>query len=270
MFSYLKILKKSLVCLLLIPVFLLFPTFSMAQMHTVNKGDTIYKISQWYNVNQFALRYNNNLWTDNINIGQQLNIPERYTVQKWDSLYLISNKFGADVSSVKGINQLNSNTIYPGQVLYIPCKSNNSTNRAWGASVQYNNYTVSRGDVPINMTDFDLLARIITAESDSESYTTQVAVGATILNRVDSSLFPGSIPSVVYQVDQAGKYQFEPVLNGWINNPASESGKRAARDALNGWDPTNGALYFFESWVPNRFLQSRPVSTVMDAFTFAY
>ncbi len=265
-----KIPNRRLICLLFLPIFLLCPTFGIAQVHTVNKGDTIYKISQWYNVNQFALRYNNNLWTDIINIGQQLDIPVQYTVRKWDNLYLVGKKFGADVGGIRGINQLNSDTIYPGQVLYIPYKSHNYTAWAWGASAQDNNYTVSRGDAPISMSNFDLLARIITAESDSESYTTQVAVGATILNRVDSSLFPDSIPSVVYQVDQAGKYQFEPVLNGWINNPASESGKMAARDALNGLDPTNGALYFFESWVPNKFLQSRPVSTVMDAFTFTY
>lgn len=258
------------ICLLLLPILLLFPAFGAAQVHTVNQGDTIYQISQWYNVSQFALRYNNNLWTDTINIGQQLNIPVRYTVRKLDNLYLVSKKFGAGVGGIKGINQLNSDMIYPGQVLYIPYQSNNYTAWAWEASNQYNNYIVSRGDTPISMSDFDLLARIITAESDSESYTTQVAVGATILNRIDSPLFPNTIPGVVYQVDQTGRYQFEPVLNGWINNPASESGKMAARDALNGWDPTNGALYFFESWVPNQFLQSRPVSTVLDAFTFTY
>jgi len=120
------------------------------------------------------------------------------------------------------------------------------------------------------MEDFDLLARIITAEADSASYTTQVAVGAIVLNRVANPLFPNSIRSVVYQVDENGKYQFEPVLNGFINNPASESGKKAAWEALNGVDPTNGALYFFESWVPNRYLQSRPVSIVLDAFTFTF
>lgn len=153
--------------------------------------------------------------------------------------------------------------------MYIPqYKSQNASSS--GSTAQSNNYTVSRGGSNLSRDDFDLLARIITAEADSESYATQVAVGATVLNRVDSSLFPNSIRGVVYQVDQVGKYQFEPVLNGWINNPASESGKKAAQDALNGWDPTNGALYFFESWVPNKFLQSRSVSTVMDAFTFSY
>jgi len=262
--------RRRLILLLVLPILILFPAFGMAQVHNVNKGDTVYKISQLYNVNQFALRYNNNLWADNLNIDQQLNIPVRYTVGKGDNLFLVAKKFGVDVSGIRGMNQLKSNTIYQGQAIYIPLKPNNNTAGAAVNNAPYNNYTVSRGGARISMTDFDLLARIITAEADSESYTTQVAVGATVLNRADSPLFPKSIPGVVYQVDQAGKYQFEPVLNGWINTPASESGKKAARDALNGLDPTNGALYFFESWVPNKFLQSRPVCMVMDAFTFSY
>jgi spore germination cell wall hydrolase CwlJ-like protein len=111
---------------------------------------------------------------------------------------------------------------------------------------------------------------LITAEADSESYLTKVAVGAVVLNRVRSGIFPNSIPGVIYQVDETGSYQFEPVLNGWINRPASEEARRAALDALNGVDPTNGALYFFESWVPNSWLQSRPVSLILDSFTFTY
>jgi len=260
-----------IICFLLLPVLLLlFPAISTAQVHTVSKGDSIYKIRQWYNVDQFAIRHNNNLWSDAINTGQQLNIPVRYTVSKGDTLYLIGKKYGVGVSSIRAINQLKSDLIYPGQALYIPQyrSSPNNSSLSPGASAPSNN--VSRGGASLSREDIDVLARIITAEADSESYTTQVAVGASVLNRVDSALFPNTIRGVVYQVDKGGKYQFEPVLNGWINNPASASGKKAAQDALNGWDPTNGALYFFESWVPNKYLQSRPVSTVMDAFTFSY
>ncbi|MBF7081999.1 LysM peptidoglycan-binding domain-containing protein [Desulfallas sp. Bu1-1] len=254
-----KYIKGKLFFLLLIPALVLvFPAVTMAQVHTVSRGDTIYKISNWYGVDQFALRYTNNLWSDQITPGQKIVIPFKYTVQKGDTLYLIGKKFGVDYSRIRQANRLGSNVIYPGQVLYIP--SNSRT----GGYVP-----VSRGG-GISAYDFDLLARIITAEADSESYETQVAVGAVVLNRVDSPLFPNTIRGVVYQVDETGRYQFEPVLNGWINNPASESGRRAAMDALNGWDPTNGALYFFESWVPNKFLQSRPVSRILDSFTFTW
>ncbi len=249
-----KVTKGKLFCFLLVLGLLAFPGIASAKVHTVSKGETIAKIAGWYGVDVFALRYTNNLWTDMIYPGQKLTIPARYTVQKGDTLYLIGKRFGVDFKRIKATNGLNSDTLYPGQILYIP--------------VQRAGATVSRGG--LSAPEFDLLARIITAEADSESYITQVAVGAVVLNRVKSPLFPNSIHGVVYQIDSGGKYQFEPVLNGWINNPASESGKRAAMDALNGWDPTNGALYFFESWVPNKFLKSRPVSIILDSFTFAY
>lgn len=260
--------RRAIYVLLLPVLLLLFPAICMAQVCTVNKGDTIYGISMLNNVSQFALRYNNNLWTNMIRPGQKLNIPDRYTAQQGDNLETIGNKFGVDVNSIKLINQLKSDIINPGKVLYIPSKSNSITYT--GSKVQNNDYNVSRGDARTGKDDFDLLARLITAEADSESYDTQVAVGATVLNRMDSPQFPDSIKGVIYQVNKNGTYQFEPVLNGHISKPASESAKKAARDALNGVDPTNGALYFFESWVPSKFLQSRPVSRVMDSLTFAY
>lgn len=249
-----KITRGKLICLFLILALLTVPGIAIAQVHTVSKGDTIHKIAGWYKVSQYALRYTNNLWTDTIYPGQKLTIPSKYTVQKGDTLFLIGKKFGLDFNRIKAANNLKSNTIYPGQVLYIPAPRTGTT--------------VSRGS--FSQAEFDALARIITAEADSESYITQVAVGAVVLNRVESPLFPNTIRGVVYQVDSGGKYQFEPVLNGWINRPASETGKRAARDAINGWDPSNGALYFFEHWVTNKFLKSRPVSVKLDAFTFTY
>lgn len=93
---------------------------------------------------------------------------------------------------------------------------------------------VSRSD------DVHLLARTIHSESRGEPYEGQVAVGAVILNRVRSPEFPNTLAGVVYQ-----PCAFEPVKNGAINQEPGESAYRAARDALNGWDPTGGALYFW-------------------------
>ena len=123
--------------------------------------------------------------------------------------------------------------------------------------------------VKLSQEDFDLLARLITAEADGESFLAKVAVGAVVLNRVRSEEFPATVRDVIYQVDN-GRYQFEPVLNGWINRPASAEARRAAELACAGCDPTGGALYFFESWVPNQYLRSRPVAMLIDSFTFAY
>ncbi len=259
---------KLFFCFFFFTALLALPGLALAQTHTVSKGDSIFKIASKYSVSQYALRYTNNIWTDNINPGQKLTIPQKYTVQKGDTLFLIGKKFGVDYNRIKTASGLNTNSLYPGQTLYIPAggtAANTNTNTNTNSN---SNITTSRGS--ISATEFDALARIITAEADSESYTTQVAVGAVVLNRVDSPLFPNTIRGVVYQVDAGGKYQFSPVLNGWINRPATATGKKAAMDALNGWDPSNGALYFWEHWVTNKYLTSRPVATKLGAFTFTY
>ena len=86
----------------------------------------------------------------------------------------------------------------------------------------------------------DLLARIIQAEAGAEPYLGQVAVGAVILNRIQDVKFPKTIASVIYQ-----PHAFESVSNGQINYPPTESARKAARAALGGWDPSGGALFFY-------------------------
>ena len=89
------------------------------------------------------------------------------------------------------------------------------------------------------------------------------------INRVKSNQFPNSIQKVVYEVSD-GHYQFTPVLNGMINKPATEEDKKAALEALNGNDPTKGALYFFDNTITNKWLLSKPVALHSDKMTFAY
>ena len=88
--------------------------------------------------------------------------------------------------------------------------------------------------------DEELLARVIYGEARGEEYIGQVAVGAVILNRVASPLFPNTVSGVVYQ---AGA--FDAVADGQVNLTPNDTAKRAARDALNGWDPTGGCLYYY-------------------------
>lgn len=103
--------------------------------------------------------------------------------------------------------------------------------------------------------DVELLAKVISAEARGESYEGQVAVGAVILNRVAHPSFPDSLSGVVYQ-----KGAFSCVNDSNWYQPTSESSKRAARDALNGWDPTGGAIYYFNPAKTNdAFMHSRPV-----------
>ncbi|MFZ5632780.1 MAG: LysM peptidoglycan-binding domain-containing protein [Bacillota bacterium] len=233
---------------------------ALAATHTVSSGDTLWKLGVRYGITVDKLKEANNLKGNTIYPGQTLFIPEGqqsgYTVRPGDTLYIIAGRYGTTVRELMEANRLTSTVIYPGQKLYIPRQGRPSA-------------AVSRG-TNISTSEFETLARIITAEADDQSYETKVAVGAVVLNRVASPLFPNTIRGVVYQVDSGGRYQFEPVLNGWINRPPSEEAIKAAQDALNGWDPTNGALFFWESWVKSNYLNSRPVAGEIGAFTFTY
>ena len=101
--------------------------------------------------------------------------------------------------------------------------------------------------------DLYLLARTIYAEGRGEPYVGQVAIGAVVLNRVASSAFPNTISGVVYQ-----KHAFTAVSDGQINLTPDETAMRAAQDAVNGWDPTGGAIYYYNpaiatsSWIFTR------------------
>ena len=101
----------------------------------------------------------------------------------------------------------------------------------------------------------DLLARVISAEARGEPYSGQVAVGAVILNRVEHPSFPNTIAGVVYQ---AGA--FTCMVDGQFNEPVAESAVRAARDALNGVDPSGGAIYYFNpATATSSWIWSRPL-----------
>ena len=117
------------------------------------------------------------------------------------------------------------------------------------------NITKTNGANGSSTSDVQLLARAINGEARGESYEGQVAVGAVILNRVKSSKFPNSIAGVIYQPGA-----FTAVSDGQINVPIDKNATvvKAAQDALNGWDPTNGAIYYFNpdtatsSWIWSR------------------
>ncbi|MCL1823892.1 MAG: cell wall hydrolase [Oscillospiraceae bacterium] len=112
--------------------------------------------------------------------------------------------------------------------------------------------------------NIQLLARIISAEARDESYTGQVAVGAVIMNRVQHPSFPDSLAGVIYQSGE-----FTAVHNGQFDKPISQTAYAAARDALAGWDPTGGAIYYFNPRkTSNAFVWSRPVITTIGNHRF--
>ncbi len=122
----------------------------------------------------------------------------------------------------------------------------------------------SSGSTSSNSSDVNLLARLIYGEARGESYTGQVAVGAVVLNRVKSSSFPNTISGVIYQ-----KGAFDAVADGQINLTPNSTAIKAAQDALNGWDPSYGAIYYFNpSTATNKWIWSRPMTVTIGKHRF--
>lgn len=112
--------------------------------------------------------------------------------------------------------------------------------------------------------DVALLARLISAEARGEPYSGQVAVGAVVLNRVEHPSFPNSISGVIYQSGA-----FSCLYDGQFNQPVADSAYKAARDAMNGWDPSGGAIYYFNpSTATSSWIWSRPLITVIGKHRF--
>ncbi len=113
-------------------------------------------------------------------------------------------------------------------------------------------------------TDVTLLARVISAESRGEPYSGQVAVGAVILNRIEHPSFPNTLAGVIYQPGA-----FSCLNDGGINAPIADSAFKAARDAINGSDPSGGAIYYYNpAKSTNKWILSRPVITVIGLHRF--
>jgi len=103
--------------------------------------------------------------------------------------------------------------------------------------------------------NIDILARLIHGEARGEPYEGMVAVGAVVLNRVADSRFPNTIAGVIYQ-----KGAFDVVTDGQINLPPSDTSYKAAQDALNGWDPTYGCIYYYNpATATSKWIWSRPI-----------
>ncbi len=147
-----------------------------------------------------------------------------------------------------------------------------ATYAALGMNDSYNSLQGGSGSRPSNSgssnytsSDLYLLAKCIYAEGRGESYTGQVAIGAVIMNRVRSSSFPNTISGVVYQ-----KGAFTAVTDGQINLEPDQTAYNAARDAMNGWDPTYGCLYYYNPAVAtSSWIFGRKTVTVIGKHVFA-
>jgi N-acetylmuramoyl-L-alanine amidase len=180
----------------------------------------------------------------------------KYTVNKGETLYRIALKYGLSAGQLKAANGLKSDLIYPGQVLLVP-----SSSPAAAAGL-----TASRGARPaISEDDFNWLARAVYGEARGESFTGQVAVAAVILNRVKSGNFPGTVKGVIFE-----NGAFTAVSDGQIYLQPNTSAVLAAREAIQGADPTGGALYY---WNPakatSKWVWTRPIIKKIGNHVFA-
>lgn len=270
--------KRALVFLCLLGN-LLPGAIAYASGYTVVPGDSLYSISQKFHVTVNDIRSANGVKGDLIYPGQVLNIPDGkatsspavpvnaqthqnssfYVVKPGDSLYLIAQKYNTTVEALMAVNNLQSSLIVPGQQLNVPVAAYRPV-----APVTEVSRSARRPEIPFSDADLDLLARLVTAEAGGEPKAAQVGVAAVVVNRVKSSLFPNSIREVIYAPNQ-----FTPVSNGWINRPATAQAVEAAREALYGADPTNGALYFFDTSAKSSFLHSLPVSARYGKMIYA-
>lgn len=124
---------------------------------------------------------------------------------------------------------------------------------------------ISIGSTPAaTNANVNLLARIISAEARGEPYTGQVAVGAVILNRIEHPSFPDTLSGVIYEPGA-----FTAITDGQFNQPVADSAYKAAKDALNGWDPSGGAIYYYNPGkTSNKWIRSRPVITQIGKHLF--
>lgn len=233
-----------------------------AATYKVVQGDSLYNIGRLFNTSTVTIMSTNNLSNSTIYPGQILNVPGPvYTVQSGDTLYSISKKYNVTIDALRKANGEWDDYLYVGQKLNIPGVQASTTSLQPASS--------PKAVISYTASELDLLARLIRSEAENQPYAAKVAIGAVVVNRVKSSLFANTLSEVIYQRIN-GYYQFTPVLNGYINRPATQIDINAALEAIQGNDPTKGALFYFDDSTTNAWLWSKPIALRVDRMVFAY
>lgn len=248
-----KLFKK--IFILTLCFLLLSPTVAVsAASYTIKKNDSLHSLSKLFDTSVSYLRYSNNVDENNLKPGSKLFVPAHvHKVKSGETLKKIADKYKVSVSKIKKANSSKANSIKPGVKLIIPGEK---PNKKTDAVIKYTN------------ADIDLLARLIEAEASGESMRTKIAVGAVVINRVQSKEWAPSISKVINQ--KFGQYyQFTPVKIGTIKNKPSAASKKAAWIAMFGSDPSKGAIYYFDQSSKNTWLWSKPKTAKLDHMIFA-
>ncbi len=276
----------------------IFSASAKAADYTIINNDSLYKIGDLFNSDVDTLKSMNDLNTDIIYPGQIIDVPATaYKVKNGDNLFNIALQNNISLETLRKANNKWDDLILPGEILLIPTsngstktytannpkvennistpttnnssKTSNTTNTNNSSKANNSSKTNNSSKAVISYTEdeLDLLARLITAEATGQPYNAMVSVGSVVVNRVQSNQFPSSIKSVIYEVS-GGYYQFTPVKNGYINKPASSEALKAAKEALTGADPSNGALFFFDDSSTSDWLWSKDITARYDDMIF--
>lgn len=260
--KFMRKIWQKMLTLFFIPVaFLSFcQAGAAAQTYSIAPNDTLFSIAQRYNTTATELaRINGITNPDLVYPGQVLTIPTKiHTVLPGETLWVISQKYGVSLASLISANPaLSPQNIYPGLKVNLPASplaAQTLASRGGGRSY-------SPGEI-------DLFARLVHSEAGSEPYTGQVAVAASVLNRLDNPSYPFTLSGVICQVVN-GCYQYSPVLDGRINLPANQTAYQAVYDALSGWDPSLSALGFYNpAKTSNQWVRQQQVTTVIGNHVF--
>jgi N-acetylmuramoyl-L-alanine amidase len=300
---FVKISITFLIIFLFSAVALSAPNLSL--IYVIQQGDTLSEIAADYNISLNQLKTANDISNGaSIKMGDELVIPQpeeqnkegegvklfsNYSSQKKELAFSINTHYAARINpghQAPDIDKIPKDKIInyyvgPGDTLYDLARDFSTSIGTILALNNKENSFLRRGEkirLPVhNLTDhqilnkrvskqeLDLLARAINGEARGEPYLGQVAVAAVIINRVLSHQFPNTFAQVIYQTGQ-----FSAVSDGQINLVPNQSCYRAAREALNGSDPTNGALYFYNPKTATRvsFFRGRRVITKIGEHLF--
>lgn len=203
-----------------------------------------------------------------LSLGNIVEGAETHTVQKGDNLWLISLQYNVDFQELLAANEdiINHDYILPAQKIIIPSRDSEQASET--LATREGSRTIPSNSLGFSPQQIDLLARLVHSEAGGEPYMGKVAVAASVLNRLESPLYPNTLSGVIYQVIN-GSYQYSPVLDGRINLPASKSAYEAVYEALSGTDPSCNALGFYNpSKTSNRWVRQQQVTAVIGNHIF--